>query len=141
MSSPAILSPTETQRTPPPSLVALVPGVTLLFGIGITGKLLHVGLVLLHTRYPRVFIPRIEYVLLAILLGLAIGNTIGVSERFRPGVATYELWLKLGIVLVGARFLLQDVLHIGGLSLLLVAVELLLSLSVMTLLGRIFHLP
>jgi uncharacterized integral membrane protein (TIGR00698 family) len=50
------------------------------------------------------------------------------------------LWLKLGIVLVGARFLLQDVLHIGGLSLALVAVELVLSLSVMTLLGHIFGL-
>ena len=36
---------------------------------------------------------------------------------------------------------MQDVLHIGGLSLLLVAVELVLSLSVMTLLGRIFKLP
>jgi uncharacterized integral membrane protein (TIGR00698 family) len=49
--------------------------------------------------------------------------------------------LKLGIILVGARFLLQDVLHVGGLSLGLVAVELVLSLSVMTLLGRIFKLP
>jgi uncharacterized integral membrane protein (TIGR00698 family) len=36
---------------------------------------------------------------------------------------------------------MQDVLHIGGLSLVLVAVELILSLSVMTLLGRIFRLP
>lgn len=141
MSSPAILTPSESQRTPPPSLVSLLPGVALLFAIGIAGKLLQGGLTLLHTRYPHVFIPRIEYVLLAILIGLAIGNTFGVSERFRPGVATYELWLKLGIVLVGARFLLQDVLHIGGLSLLLVAVELVLSLSVMTLLGRIFKLP
>ena len=49
--------------------------------------------------------------------------------------------MKLGIVLVGAKFLLQDVLHIGGLSLMLVAVELVLSLSVMHLLGRIFRLP
>ena len=142
MSSPAILNPLETRRTAPPqSLLALLPGVVLLFGIGIAGKLLQGALVLLHARYPHAFIPRIEHVLLAILLGLAIGNTIGVSERFRPGVATYELWLKLGIVLVGAKFLLQDVLHIGGLSLLLVAVELVLSLSVMTLLGRIFRLP
>ncbi len=74
------------------------------------------------------------------MLGLLISNTVGVASIFRPGVATYELWLKLGIVLVGARFLLQDVLHIGGLSLLLVAVELVLSLSVMTMLGRIFRL-
>ena len=113
----------------------------LLFGIGLLGKLLERTLTVLHYRYPHLFIPRIEYVLLAIILGLAVSNTIGVSDRFRPGVATYELWLKLGIVLVGAKFLLQDVIHIGGLSLLLVAVELALSLTVMTLLGRIFKLP
>jgi uncharacterized integral membrane protein (TIGR00698 family) len=75
------------------------------------------------------------------MLGLLISNTIGVARIFRPGVATYELWLKLGIVFVGARFLMQDVLQIGGLSLGLVAVELILSLTVMTLLGRIFKLP
>jgi uncharacterized integral membrane protein (TIGR00698 family) len=142
MSAPAILSPTETERTPPDqSLTTLLPGVVLLFGIGLLGKLLERTLTVLHDRYPHLFIPRIEYVLLAIILGLAVSNTIGVSDRFRPGVATYELWLKLGIVLVGAKFLLQDVIHIGGLSLLLVAVELALSLSVMTLLGRIFKLP
>ena len=94
---------------------------------------------LLRTQYHLSF-PQIEYVLWAILVGLIVSNTLGVAAVFRPGVATYELWLKLGIVLVGARFLLQDVLHIGGLSLLLVAVELVLSLSVMTLLGRIFRL-
>jgi uncharacterized integral membrane protein (TIGR00698 family) len=142
MSAPAILSPTETQRTAPDqSLSTLLPGVALLFGIGLLGKLLERTLTVLHYRYPHLFIPRIEYVLLAIILGLAVSNTIGVSDRFRPGVATYELWLKLGIVLVGAKFLLQDVIHIGGLSLLLVAVELALSLTVMTLLGRIFKLP
>jgi uncharacterized integral membrane protein (TIGR00698 family) len=86
-------------------------------------------------------LPQIEYVLWAIILGLIVSNSAGIPAIFRPGVATYELWLKLGIVLVGARFLLQDVLHIGGLSLALVAVELILSLTVMTLLGRIFRLP
>lgn len=85
--------------------------------------------------------PQIDYVLWAIILGLLISNSFGVARVFHPGVASYELWLKLGIVLVGARFLLQDVLHIGGFSLLLVGIELILSLSVMTLLGRIFRLP
>ena len=93
-----------------------------------------------HSPHPIPF-AHIEYVLWAIILGLAVSNFVGVAPIFRPGIATYELWLKLGIVLVGARFLLQDVLHIGGLSLALVAVELILSLSVMTLLGRIFKLP
>lgn len=116
----------------------MAPGIGLLFGIGLLGKLLeHTGHV---AREHGMYFPQIEYVLWAILLGLLISNTIGVPRIFLPGVATYELWLKLGIVLVGARFLLQDVAHIGGLSLALVFIELALSLSVMTLLGRIFGL-
>lgn len=124
----------------PVSLVSIVPGVALLFGIGLLGKLLEHAFNFLRTNY-HLRLPQIEYVLWAIILGLLVSNSVGVARVFRPGIATYELWLKLGIVLVGARFVLQDVLHIGGLSLLLVAVELLLSLSVMTLLGRIFKLP
>jgi uncharacterized integral membrane protein (TIGR00698 family) len=114
----------------PSSLIGLIPGIALLFAIGLLGKLLQ-HILPLH----------IEYVLWAIILGLAFSNFIGIANFFRPGIATYELWLKLGIILVGARFLLQDVVHVGGLSLCLVAVELILSLSVMTLLGRIFKLP
>jgi uncharacterized integral membrane protein (TIGR00698 family) len=125
---------------PPVTLLGLLPGVALLFAIGLLGKLLEHGFTVLRAQY-HLLLPQIEYVLWAIILGLLISNFFGVARAFRPGVATYELWLKLGIVLVGARFLLQDVLHIGGLSLMLVAVELVLSLSVMTLLGRIFRLP
>jgi len=121
-------------------LAASIPGVVLLFGIGLLSKLLEHASGVLSTQH-NLLLPHIEYVLWAIILGLLISNFFGVAAIFRPGVATYELWLKLGIVLVGTRFVLQDVLHIGGLSLALVAVELILSLSVMTLLGRIFHLP
>lgn len=111
----------------------------LLFAIGLLGKLLEHVFTVLRTQH-HLHLPQIEYVLWAIILGLIVSNAFELPGVFRPGIATYELWLKLGIVLVGARFMLQDVLHIGGLSLVLVAVELILSLSVMTLLGRIFRL-
>jgi uncharacterized integral membrane protein (TIGR00698 family) len=131
--------PDATSPLKPASTLALLPGVALLFGIGLLGKLLEHTVTAVSTA-RHLHLPHVEYVLWAIILGLMVSNFIGVAPIFRPGMATYELWLKLGIVLVGARFLLQDVLHIGGLSLVLVAVELLLSLSVMTLLGRIFGL-
>jgi uncharacterized integral membrane protein (TIGR00698 family) len=142
MSAHTIPSPIEVQSiSPSRRLLRLLPGMALLFGIGLLGKLLEHALSLFNARYPQFSVPHIEYVLWAIVLGLIISNTAGVAAIFRPGVATYELWLKLGIVLVGGKFLMQDVLHIGGLSLALVAVELILSISVMTLLGRIFKLP
>src|SRR6202043_3432329 len=84
--------------------------------------------------------PNIEYVLWAILLGLLISNTVGIPRLFQPGLATYEFWLKTGIVLLGSRFLLGDVLKLGGVSLVLVAVEIAVSLAFMTALGRAFGL-
>ncbi len=138
---PSTTSPGDaTGPLEPASLIGTLPGIALLFGIGLLGKLLEHAFSILRTQH-HLRLPQIEYVLWAIILGLVVSNSVGVARIFRPGIATYELWLKLGIVLVGARFLLQDVLHIGGLSLGLVAVELILSLSVMTLLGRIFKLP
>ncbi|MGH8101691.1 MAG: YeiH family protein, partial [Chthoniobacterales bacterium] len=107
--------------------------------IGYAGKLLeqNVGA---YTKAHHLVFPNIEYVLWAIFLGLVISNTIGVPKMFRSGVATYEFWLKAGIVLLGARFLLGDVIKLGGVSLVLVAIEITGAIAFMTFLGRAFHL-
>src|SRR5271155_15685 len=130
-------------QNPPISLstkfLRLLPGVALLAGIGFTGKLLEKNINAYAKAHHFPF-PNIEYVLWAILIGLVISNVFGLAQIFRPGVATYEFWLKGGIVLLGSRFLLGDVVKLGGVSLLLVAVEILGSLAFMTLLGKLFKL-
>jgi uncharacterized integral membrane protein (TIGR00698 family) len=120
-------------------VLKLVPGLLLLGAIGYAGKLLEQNVGAYAKAHHWIF-PNIEYVLWAILLGLLISNTIGVPEIFQSGVATYEFWLKAGIVLLGSRFLLGDILKLGGVSLLLVAIEIIGSLAFMTFLGRIFNL-
>src|SRR5499425_995077 len=117
----------------------LVPGVLLLAAIGYAGKLLEQNVGAYAKAHHWTF-PNIEYVLWAILLGLVISNTVGVPEIFRSGVATYEFWLKAGIVLLGSRFLLGDILKLGGISLVLVAIEITGSIAFMTFLGRAFKL-
>jgi uncharacterized integral membrane protein (TIGR00698 family) len=117
------------------NLFALVPGLLLLFVVGYAGKFIEQSI----ARYGKshnLVLPNIEYVLWAILIGLLITNVFGLSRIFQAGVATYEFWLKVGIILMGARFLLGDVLRLSGISLLLVFVELLLALTFMTYLGR-----
>jgi uncharacterized integral membrane protein (TIGR00698 family) len=116
-----------------------MPGVLLLAAIGYAGKLLEQNVGAYAKAHHWIF-PNVEYVLWAILLGLLISNTIGVPEIFRSGVATYEFWLKAGIVLLGSRFLLGDILKLGGVSLLLVGIEIIGSLAFMTFLGRLFKL-
>ena len=97
-------------------LIKLVPGILLLAAIGYLGKFIEQS-ISAYAKANHLHVPNIEYVLWAILIGLAVSNTIGIPEVFRPGVATYEFWLKAGIVLLGSRFLLGDVLKLGGLAL------------------------
>jgi uncharacterized integral membrane protein (TIGR00698 family) len=134
---PAVTQPDE------PSLVrrsvGLLPGILLLAVVGYAGKVIEHS-ISIYGKTHHLVLPNIEYVLWAILIGLAISNTVGVPAIFRPGVATYEFWLKTGIVLLGARFLLGDVRRLGGLSLVLIAIELVLALTFMTYLGRAFKL-
>src|SRR5881275_1303606 len=119
--------------------LGVIPGVLLLAAVGYAGKLLERNVGGYAKAHHWTF-PNIEYVLWAILIGLVISNTIGVPRIFRSGVATYEFWLKAGIVLLGSRFLLGDILKLGGVSLVLVAIEIAGSLAFMTFLGRLFNL-
>jgi len=120
-------------------LARLAPGMALLIGVGAAGKLLE-ALTDRVAGAHGVRLPHGEYILWAILLGMAISNSVGVPAVARAGVATYEFWLKLGIVLLGAEFLIGDMLHLGGIALVLVAIEIVFSLAFMTMLGRGFGL-
>lgn len=121
------------------NLLRMLPGVLLLFVVGYAGKFLE-QFIARYGKAHHLVLPNIEYVLWAILIGLLISNTVGVPKIFRSGVATYEFWLKLGIVLLGARFLMGDILKLGGLALVLVFVEIILALAFMTWLGKRFRL-
>jgi uncharacterized integral membrane protein (TIGR00698 family) len=117
----------------------ILPGLLLLVAVGYAGKFVERSIAA-YGKAHHLTLPNIEYVLWAIVIGLVIANTTGIPAAFKPGLATYEFWLKTGIVLLGSRFLLGDVLKLGGISLALVAVEIAVSLLFMTALGRAFKL-
>jgi uncharacterized integral membrane protein (TIGR00698 family) len=120
-------------------LLGLLPGIALLFLVGYAGKFTE-QFIARYGKAHHLILPNIEYVLWAIVFGLIIANTVGVPQIFRRGVATYEFWLKTGIVLLGARFILGDIAKLGGISLALVFIEITGALLFMTLLGRGFKL-
>jgi uncharacterized integral membrane protein (TIGR00698 family) len=123
----------------PQRFLRLIPGVLLLFVLGYLGKLTE-QFIRDYGRANGLSLPNIEYVLWAIVFGLIIANTVGVPKIFQPGIATYDFWLKAGIVLLGARFLLGDVLKLGGVSLALVVIELFVAIGIISVLGRVFKL-
>src|ERR1700761_5237303 len=123
----------------PKKIIALLPGVALLTIVGLAGKVLEKS-INTYTKAHHIVFPNIENVLWAIVIGLLISNLLTIPKIFQPGIATYEFWLKAGIVLLGARFVLGDVAKLGGISLVLVVIEITGSLALMTLLGRLFKL-
>ncbi|HKV25668.1 MAG TPA: putative sulfate exporter family transporter [Candidatus Acidoferrum sp.] len=135
----AIALPQIGQVQQPIKFFRMIPGVALLATIGYAGKWLEHAIGT-YVKVHHLVFPNIEYVLWAILIGLFVSNVVGVHEIFRSGIATYEFWLKAGIVLLGARFLLGDILKLGGVSLVLVAIEITGAIAFMTFLGRVFHL-
>lgn len=56
----------------------------------------------------------VSFILVAIVLGMVIRNTVGLADIFAPGVAfTLKKLLRLGIILLGIRLSLLDVAKIG----------------------------
>ena len=121
------------------NLLRKLPGILLLAVIGYAGKFTEQSIAA-YGKAHHTALPNIEYVLWAIIFGLLIANTVRVPALFRPGVDTYEFWLKIGIVFLGVRFVVGDVVKLGGASLLFVAIELGVSIALMTWLGKKFHL-
>src|SRR5262245_24488097 len=130
MADAAVALPRVVTAKPASQFLRLIPGVVLLAAVGYGGKFVEhtIGT---YTKTHHIVFPNIEYVLWAILIGLAISNTVGVAEIFKPGIATYEFWLKTGIVLLGSRFLIADVLKLGGPTLGLVAIEIVGAIAFM----------
>jgi uncharacterized integral membrane protein (TIGR00698 family) len=121
------------------NLLAYVPGVLLLIVIGLLGKYAQIGWNAL-AKHEGWTVPDIEYVLWAILIGLLITNTVGLHPIFKPGVQTYEFWLKIGIVALGSRFVLGDVLKLGGTSLVQILVDMAVAGTIIILAARFFGL-
>src|SRR6202021_3198043 len=121
MATSIAVSRVESEKAPV-TIVQLVPGILLLAAVGYAGKFLE-KFVNTYAKAHHWTFPNIEYVLWAILIGLVVSNVLTVPKIFQSGIATYEFWLKVGIVLLGSRFVLADVLKLGGTRLALGGVE------------------
>jgi len=120
-------------------ILSYLPGILLIVVLAIAGKLLANWLqAVIAVAWVRSLASN---VIIAILGGMLIGNLIPLPGFFAPGITSYEFFLKVGIVLMGARFLITDVARLGGIGLAIVVVEILFSIAFVSLFARLFKLP
>ena len=83
----------------------------------------------------------LNYVVLGILAGIIIVNTVGVPKWAQNGVRLSRLGLKTGVILLGTLYSLAELQQLGKLSVVLIGVFVLGSVGLVLLLGRMRGLP
>ncbi len=95
----------------------LLPGILFLFVVGLISK------------YIGGIIPHVSYLIIAIFLGLISSNLMTLPRIIDRGIkSTHKIWLETGIVILGSRILLRDLIDIGPLLLSLILGFLIFSL-------------
>ncbi len=116
-------------------IAAVLPGLAVATLIGLSARALHQTL-------PDGAARLIGEVLLAVLLGLLVGNFARLPAALSPGIRfSFHVILRWAIVLLGAAFSLQQVLAIGGKALILIVILMSLALGAALWLGGITGVP
>jgi uncharacterized integral membrane protein (TIGR00698 family) len=110
--------------------------------------LILVLIIALVARYLQSLIPgpvlnkAISEILIAVLIGLLVRNIFGLIANTQAGI-TFSLHrlLRLGIILLGLRLSLQDVIATGLSSLILIIACITLALALAFAAGRLFKIP
>lgn len=113
-----------------------IPGLSLVLVIAFLARFL-------QSQIPGPTLNRaISDILIAVLIGLVVSNTLRLSLRAQPGItfAIHRL-LRLGIIFLGLRLSLQDVIATGLSSLLLIILCITLALTLAFTAGRLFKVP
>src|SRR5687768_206221 len=120
----------------------VLPGIALAAGLALCGKLLadFIGLTLLKFDADKG--SPISPIMLAIVLGLLIRNTIGVPTSYEQGLRfCIRTVLRIGIVLLGLKLSLSVLGRIGVIGIPIIIVCIATALLAVTLINRALGLP
>ena len=118
--------------------VASLPGVALLLGVAVVAW--HVTPVI-NGLHPAMSSLNLSNFIVAILLGMLIRNTIGVSQIFRPGLGYSTILTKTGIVVMGCKYSFAGLVKTGSEALIITAAFLFISALVLMWISRLYKMP
>lgn len=123
------------------SIIRTFPGLGLALGLALLANWLapRLGQVVLRLQGldPGTAASPVSAILVAVLLGLIIRNTVGLAPAFQPGIGfAMKAVLRWGIVLLGLRLSFFDALRIGAWGIPVVAITVLTGIVVTNWIGR-----
>lgn len=83
----------------------------------------------------------LNYVVLGLLVGVLVTNTMGIPKFAAPGVKCARFVLKMGVIMLGARYSFAELAKLGVYSIWLIGFFVLGTVFVVLWLGHIFKQP
>lgn len=83
----------------------------------------------------------LNYVILGLLVGVIVTNTIGIPKFAGPGVKCARFVLKMGVIMLGARYSFAELAKLGIYSVWLIGIFVLGTVFLVLWLGKIFKQP
>ncbi|TMQ46982.1 MAG: putative sulfate exporter family transporter [Candidatus Eisenbacteria bacterium] len=113
----------------------VLPGLLLALACAVAARLIHGAL-------PAKAGALVGEVVVAVLLGLVIGNLVSLPSALAPGIRfSFHTLLRVAIVILGAQFSFMQVVAIGGKAVVMIVVLMTLALAVAHALGRVARVP
>lgn len=123
----------EAQKVFVQDLLESLPGLVLVAAVAVFAHF--AAPLLLQFAFFKTYLSIKDFIL-AILIGIAIRNTVGVPAMLRPGLRFSTILTKTGIVVMGAKYSLAGLVTVGGQALGLIFVFLFTSAILLMWIGR-----
>lgn len=96
-----------------------LPGILMIISIAVTAY--YLAPILQQYEFFKTYLTLKDFIL-AILLGILIKNTVGVSRVFEPGLRFSTILTKVGIVIMGAKYSMAGLVTVGGPALVYISI-------------------
>ena len=83
----------------------------------------------------------LNYVVLGLLVGVVVTNSVGIPKFAAPGVKCARFVLKMGVIMLGARYSFAELAKLGVYSVWLIGIFVLGTVFLVLWLGKIFNQP
>jgi uncharacterized integral membrane protein (TIGR00698 family) len=120
---------------PKNSALSILPGLALVIALAIAARYA-------HGKLPPATGKLVGEVIVAVLMGLAVGNVFRMPKLAQPGIKfAFQTLLRVAIVLLGATFSFATAMAIGGRAILMIVGLMTLALITAHALGRFLEVP
>ena len=90
-------------------------------------------------QFHKIF--NLNYVVLGIIVGIVLTNTIGIPKFAAQGVKTARFVLKMGVITLGARYSVVELANLGQVSIWMIGFFVIGTVLLVLWLGKLFQTP